>query len=185
MDGARLARACEGGGSAGTGGRPAIGDEWCPAQPSSSPVYELAPRPGWAREHRGRRLFTNGMRQSTVWLVFRDWCGCSPILRIRLRQGHPDCRSIVPLFPTGQAGFARRTWHWLCRCWNDIDRSRGDGEGAPRSRRQALSQWRGRFTVKDLVVVRLQELGDCSARSRELPRTGQPAGWSRTIATLL
>jgi len=63
-------------------------------RPAPRAVDGLAPHPRWARGDREERVFSNGMRQSTVWLVFRDWCGCNPILRIRLRQGHPDCRSI-------------------------------------------------------------------------------------------
>jgi len=41
------------------------------------------------------RSFAGGMPQTTIVLVFRDSCGCSPFLRIRLRRGHQGGRSIA------------------------------------------------------------------------------------------
>jgi hypothetical protein len=65
-------------------------------RPARRLMDELASRPRRAMEDREKRLFTRGMRQFTVRLVFRDWCEFNPIPRIHLRQGHPEWRSIPP-----------------------------------------------------------------------------------------
>ena len=53
-------------------------------------------RQGHARKEVGMtRSFAGGMPQTTIVLVFRDSCGCSPFPRLRLGRGHQGGRSIA------------------------------------------------------------------------------------------
>jgi hypothetical protein len=64
-------------------------------RPVACAALALGPERNWVRDSCVERFCRNRMRRFTASLVFRDSSGCNPILRVRPRQRHRGCRSIL------------------------------------------------------------------------------------------